>query len=98
MTPLWIVDAEAGTYLRAGSPDSAWVARMRSNPAVRLERSGSLQDVRLVEESTRLDSVHAMMAEKYGWADDFVALMSGDRSLSIAYRLERLETAPSASE
>ena len=32
-TPLWIVDLEGGSYLRAGSPDeSGWVTRARANP------------------------------------------------------------------
>ena len=72
-TPLWIVDFDNASYLRAGTPDgSGWVTRLRDNPQARLERSGKLEDVRLVEEPPRLQAVHAKMADKYGWADDFV--------------------------
>jgi hypothetical protein len=88
-TPLWVVDFDNASYLRAGSPDgSGWVTRLRANPQVRLDRSGKLEDVRLVEEPSQLQAVHAKMADKYGWADDFVALMSGDRTKSLALRIE----------
>jgi hypothetical protein len=91
-TPLWIVDFEDSSYLRAGTPEgSAWVARLQANPEVRLERGGKLENVRLVAEPARLQAVHAEMAEKYGWANDFVALMSGDRSQSLPLRIEVLE-------
>ena len=46
-----------------------------------------IREVRLVEEPSRLQAVHQKMAEKYGWANDFVALMSGDRNKSLALRI-----------
>jgi hypothetical protein len=94
-TPLWIVDLDKGPYLRAGTPDgSGWITRIRSNPEAKLEHSGQLLAVTLVEEPTRLQEVHAKMAEKYGWADGFVALMSGDRADSLPLRVEALEAKP----
>jgi hypothetical protein len=88
-TPLWVVDLDSASYLRAGTPDgSGWVTRMRANPQVRLERSGAIEDVQLVEVPPQLQAVHLAMAEKYGWADDFVALMSGDRTKSLALRID----------
>ena len=88
-TPLWIVDFHNASYLRAGSPDgSGWVTRAQANPEVRLERAGKLEDVRLVEEPSQLRAVHGKMAEKYGWADDFVALISGDRAESLPLRID----------
>jgi hypothetical protein len=88
-TPLWVVDIGDSSYLRAGTPDgSGWVSRLRADPLVRLERSGKVEDVRLVEEAQQLQAVHTAMAAKYGWADDFVAIMSGDRTKSLALRIE----------
>ena len=88
-TPLWVVDFGDTSYLRAGTPEgSGWVARLQANPEVRLERSGKVTDVRLVEDAARLQAVHEKMAQKYGWADDYVALMSGDRSASLAFRID----------
>lgn len=86
-TPLWIVDFDDASYLRAGDPQSAWVTRLRAHPEVRLERADEVDDVRLVEEPSKLQAVHDEMAAKYGWADDFVALMSADRSKSVALRI-----------
>ncbi len=60
---------------------------------MRLERGGTLDNVRLVEDPARRQTVHAEMAEKYGWADAFVALMSGDRSQALLLRIE-IQTGP----
>lgn len=87
-TPLWIVDLGSDAYLRAGAPDSGWVTRVRANPDAKLERSGKLQQVLLVESPGQLDEVHSQMAEKYGWADEFVTLVSGDRADSLPLRVE----------
>lgn len=87
-TPLWIVDTPGGEYLRAGNPESGWVARLRAEPAVRLERGGQLADVRLVPEPAMLDEVNARMAESYGWADTFVGMM-GDHAGALPFRVNR---------
>ena len=44
--------------------------------------------MRLVEEPAQLQAVHDKMAEKYGWADAVVGLMSGDRSKALPLRIE----------
>jgi hypothetical protein len=91
-TPLWIVDLGSDSYLRAGTPDeSGWITRIRGNPEARLERSGKLLGVTLLEEPARLHEVHEKMAEKYGWADGFVKLVSGDRRESLPLRVEILD-------
>ena len=88
-TPLWIVDLDNTSYLRAGTPEgSGWFTRLQANPDVRLERAGELHDVRLVEEPAQLQAVHRKMAEKYGWADAVVGLMSGDSSKALPLRVE----------
>ena len=87
-TPLWIVDARDGTYLRAGQPDSGWLVRLRANPDVKLERDGQTQPVRLVETPEAVAAVNSMMNGKYGWADDFVGLMAGDRSQALPLKVE----------
>ena len=94
-TPLWIVDLEGGSYLRAGDPDeSGWVTLLRANPEAQLDRAGQLRAVVLVEQPARLQEVHDAMAEKYGWADDFVNLLTGDRSQDLPLRVEILPAVP----
>jgi hypothetical protein len=87
-TPLWVVDAQDGTYLRAGQPGSGWLARSRANPEVKLERDGQTQPVQLVETPEAVVAVNLMMSEKYGWANAFVSLMAGDRSKAIPLKVE----------
>jgi hypothetical protein len=89
-TPLWIVDVAGREYLRAGDPESGWVLRMRANPEVRLERNGQLRDVTLAAESSERALVNRKMADRYGWADDFVGLM-GNRSVSTPYLVQAAE-------
>ena len=87
-TPLWIVDVAGDEYLRAGDPESGWVARFRTDPTARLERRGELVDVTLVEAPDMRREVNDRMAAKYGWADRFVGLM-GNRAASLPLRMER---------
>ena len=87
-TPLWIVDAAGAGYLRAGNPESGWVARFRADPAARLERRGELLDVALVEAPDMRREVNDLMAAKYGWADGFVGMM-GDRAAALPLRVDR---------
>lgn len=95
-TPLWIVDLEGGAYLRGGSPDeSGWITRLRANPLAQLDRAGQLRAVTFVEQPARLQEVHDAMAEKYGWADGFVNLLTGDRSQDLPLRVEMLPATPS---
>jgi hypothetical protein len=87
-TPLWIVDAPDGTYLRAGTPEgSGWVTRVQANPEVRLERSGEFQEARLVANPALRDAINQQMAEKYGWANSFVSLM-GNHAAALPFRVE----------
>ena len=89
-TPLWIVESpDGGEYLRAGDAGRGWVVRMRANPSIRLERSGETAAVTIVSAPGMVKTVHDLMAEKYGWADDFVTLMAPDRSRALALRVER---------
>lgn len=87
-TSLWVIELGGSSYLRAGTPKgSGWVTRLQANPQARIERAGKLLNVHLVEEPAQLSAVHAAMTEKYGWADEFVSLLSGDRSLSLPLRI-----------
>ena len=63
------------------------MARLRSEPQVRLERGSAIEEVRLVPEESMRETVNQRMSEKYGWADDFVGML-GDRSVSLPYRVE----------
>ena len=89
-TRIWVVD-DAGALWVRGGPDAGWVGRLVANPDVRAERAGAQADYRAVPDrnDAARDRVNALMREKYGLADRFIALMLGDpdREDSLAIRL-----------
>lgn len=91
-TRLWVVEHDGALWLRAGVPDSAWLARLRSNPAVRLERAGIVHDYRAVpsDDAGLRDAINDEIAEKYGWAESLIALFR-DGSASVPVRLQTLD-------
>jgi hypothetical protein len=70
-TGLWIVDIGGRAYLRAGHPDSEWLAQLRARPEAELERHGVINKVRAVpvEGSEVIAAVNRAMREKYGLVD-----------------------------
>ena len=89
MTEVWIVDLPSGSYLRAGSSDARWLARISSHPevtVVRDEHPARFRAAARDEEETRR-IVNAAMAEKYGFADELWSRMS-DRDRAVPIHLE----------
>ena len=85
-TRVWVVDLPDGTYLRAGSPDAEWLARVRAWPQVLLERGDERREVRL-EAADKTPEVNAQMALKYGWADIVVGTVFSRRD-AVALRVQ----------
>ena len=84
-TRVWVADLADGTYLRAGSPDAEWLARVRARPQVLLERGGERREVRL-QAVDKAAEVNAQMALKYGWADIVVGTVFSRRD-AVALRV-----------
>jgi len=88
-TPLWIVDDAGFAWLRAGSAQSAWVARLRARPRIEIERAGAKTFFRGTPVPEATAEINARMAEKYGSADRLVGLLlPGSRGNSLAVRLD----------
>ena len=85
-TRVWIVDTEDGTYLRAGTAESAWLERVLARPQVTLERAGERREVRLILAEAMTPTVNAHMAYKYGVADMVVGALV-PRSNAVALRV-----------
>ncbi len=88
-TPLWIVDKDGVAWLRAGNEQAKWLARIRANPRVELERGDKTTTHRaaLVPEATA--EINALVAEKYGFADRLVGwLVPNSRTKPLAVRLD----------
>jgi len=88
-TSLWVVEDEGALWLRAGVPESGWLERLERRPEVELERGGRTIALRAVPVPQRRDRIHALMRERYGWADVLVASLPGrDPQRSVPVRLE----------
>jgi hypothetical protein len=71
---LWVVDLNGAVWVRALSPYSDWVERLRSQPVARLNRAGQVSTVRgLPDESPGArEAVEHAMELKYGALARFV--------------------------
>ncbi len=90
-TRIWVVDDAGAVWVRGGA-DSGWVQRLQANPEVSAERADKQAPFRAVPDSdpAALDRVNALMQEKYGFADRFIAVTLGDaeRKGALPIRLE----------
>ena len=97
VTRLWVVDDACAQYLRAGNPGSGWLQRIQANPDILVERNGvatRYRGVPVADDPSQPARIHTLMREKYGIADRIVSIL-GDRSKSVAVRLEPVATPPS---
>ena len=74
---IWVVDLEGRQWLRSGSPDSEWLARLRLNPVVTVERAGTAAQYTAAATPAMQEAVNEAMAAKYGWADRVIGMMFG---------------------
>jgi len=94
-THLWVVDDAGFAWLRAGMPGSSWLARIDADPNVVVERRGETLRFHAVpvHEPAVRDRIHALMREKYTWADRVVGALRDPRG-SVPVRLEPIAPAP----
>lgn len=91
-TQLWIVELDDGPYLRAGDPNSEWLARLRDQPEVTLGagQAGEQPTPYLAEpiddDPAQRARIGAAMAEKYGLADWLWSKIA-DRDHGVPIRL-----------
>jgi hypothetical protein len=86
-TRLWVVEHDGRQWLR-GSADSGWYGRLLQEPRVDVERAGSTNTYTATPVPQQVATINTLMAEKYGWGDRVVSLFAGDRSDSVAVRLD----------
>jgi hypothetical protein len=88
-TRLWIVVRDGVSWLRAGSGHPGWLARVRAEPRVEVERVGKTNAYRGIPVPEMSAEINRLMAEKYGVADRVVDIFLS-RKNSIAVRLDPL--------
>ena len=89
-TRLWVVEHDGAWWLRAGSPDNAWLARLRERPEVEVERRGEARAFTAVPVPEARDPINDLMREKYGLADRWIDWTLG-REDAVPVRLEPRE-------
>lgn len=86
-TSLWVIEEGESLWLRAGDPSSGWLARLRANPEVELERAGEAKPYRANVVPERSEWLNGQLAERYGWADWVIDTTLGGRD-ATAVRLD----------
>jgi hypothetical protein len=76
-TRLWVVDDAGRQWLRAGSPSSSWLLDIQRSPLVQVERDGQKALYTAVPQAELRDRLNPLFAEKYGWADAYIAALFG---------------------
>ena len=92
-TRIWMVeDAEGRSWIRGGK-GGGWTSRVVANGEVEIERDDERRAYRAiaVDEPETRRRISALMREKYGWGDRWIAmtLFDPEREDSLAVRLER---------
>ncbi len=89
-TPLWIVEIDGELYLRSGSRNAQWLARLDHEPIIWMKMKGERQRfhaVPLADDAHARKRVNRAMAEKYSLADRLLGLFVDSRdSVPIALR------------
>ncbi len=91
---LWTIDLQGDVWLRAGSPDATWLARIREAPDVHVSRAGVRQAYRAEIVPDYGSRVNVGMREKYGWADQVVATLFDEDEVVAIRLLPRWEGTP----
>ena len=88
-TSVWIVEDQEALWLRSGSPESRWLARVRLDPRVQLTRGDEARPYRavIVDEAGQRERINELMDEKYGVSNSLVSLFA-DHDVSVPIRLE----------
>ena len=90
-TRIWVVEDAGAVWVR-GDPDSGWVQRLLETPEIRAERGGHQASFLAIpdRDPAARDRVNALMRQKYGFADRFIAVTIGDadREGALPIRLD----------
>jgi F420H(2)-dependent quinone reductase len=76
-TRVWVVDDGGKQWLRAGDPHSTWLLAIQRDPLVEVVRGEKSAAYTAVPDVAARDRMNALFAEKYGWADRYVAMLFG---------------------
>ena len=97
-TRVWVADADGALWVEAATPERDFYRDLEAQPAAELVRGERTLRVVAHPEPGPAGHAHirALLAAKYGWADQWVALLQ-DTSRSVAIRFLPADAAQNAS-
>jgi hypothetical protein len=89
-TRVWVVDDAGHAWLRTGGANATWLPRIRSNPAIELERGGETLafDAVVIDDPGTVARVNQRTLEKYGWSEELLRSAGTDPAGQVAIRLD----------
>ena len=88
-TRTWVADEDGYTWIEAANLERPFLLQLQAKPEIELRRGGTLRHCHAstVPNPEGHQRIRRLLATKYGWADDWIALLT-DTSGSLAVRLE----------
>lgn len=74
-TRLWVVDDGGAPWVHGGN--SSWMRQLEADPRVEMVRGGETRTYRAQPVPEADPRIHALLREKYGFADRWVRLLTG---------------------
>lgn len=74
---IWIVDDGSMSWIEHGDAESFWITRLAESPGLDLSRNDQTASYVGTPDRNSHDHYHKLRRQKYGWADQVVALFSG---------------------
>ena len=89
-TRLWVLDDAGHAWLRTGATNATWLPRIRSNPAVELERGDETLrfDAEVIDDPSTVERINRLSLEKYGWSEELLRRMGAEPGAQVAIRLQ----------
>jgi len=89
-TRLWVVDDAGRAWLRTGAKNASWLPRIRSNPAIEIERGGQTLGFSavVVSDPSTVARINQLSLEKYGWSEQLLRAGGTDPAGQVAIRLD----------
>ena len=74
---IWVVDQGRTSWVEHGDAESFWITSLAESPTVVLSRDGEKVSYVGTPDSNSHDLYHELRLEKYNWADQMIALLTG---------------------
>jgi hypothetical protein len=89
-TRLWVLDDAGRAWLRTGAANATWLPRIRSNPAVELERGEQTLGFSavVIGDPSTVARINELSLEKYGWSEQLLRTLGTDPAGQVAIRLD----------